>query len=265
MSIQIGLAQLQLNNETIIRITNAALNDLSRFNSDDAQIDLWGKKKAQLPDLAVPVLVHQVFCQIEWFDQIIWFNRAEERDELWVFTDLCTNVEARLQAVRSIDRADCLLAFGQKVSCTISIPRSGSFDESLLGLLSAFFTTPAGAIASVDRVIAAAYINKTHVRTILGCIESYRERERVQSEEYMRQARENETEIIHVARELGLHPQPAGTGPVQWYARCPGARWHQIMITTSDDQFGCGYCRVRGGVEELREFADKGVDHVRQS
>ena len=265
MSVQIGLAQLQLDNDTIIRITNAALNDQSRFNSDDAQIDLWGKKKAQLPDSAVPVLVHQVFCQIEWFDQIIWFNRTQERDELWVFTDFCTNLEARLLAQRSLDRTDCLLAFGQKVSCTISVPRSGSFDESLLGLLSVFFTTPAGAIASVDRVIAAAYINKAHVRTLLSCIDGYRERKRVQSEEYSRQARENETEIIHVARELGLNPEPAGIGPIQWNARCPGARGHQIMITTSDDQFGCGYCRVRGGVEELRKFADKGVDHVRQS
>jgi len=261
MSVQIGLPQLQLDNETIIRITNAALNDQSRFNAEDAEIDLWGKNKAQLPDSAIPVLVHQVFCQIEWFDQIIWFNRTDERDELWVFTDLCTNVQARLQAVRSLDREDALLAFGQKVSCTISVPKSGSKDESLLGLLSAFFSTPAGAVAGVERITATAYINKAHLRVILRCIDSHRERKRLESEEYSRQARDNETEIIHVARQLGLNPEPAGIGPVQWYARCPGARGHQIMITTSDDQFGCGYCRVNGGVDELRAFAAKEDGH----
>ena len=169
MSVQIGLAQLQLDNETIIRITNAALDDQSRFNADDARIDLWCKNKAQLPKKATPVLVHQVFCRVGWFDQIIWFNRTQERDELWVFTDLCTNVQARLLAVKSLDREDALLAFGQKVSCTISIPKSGSFDESLLGLLSAFFSTPAGKVAGIERITATGYINKAHMRVILSC------------------------------------------------------------------------------------------------
>ena len=260
MSVQIGLAQLQLDNETITRITNAALNDQTRFTANDAQIDLWGKATTKLPDRAIPVLVHQVFCQIEWFDQIIWFNRTKERDELWVFTDFCTNVRAHLEARKPIDRADALLAFGQKVAPTISVPRSGSFDESLLGLLSAFFSTPAGAVAGIERITATAYINKAHVRLILGCIDGYRERERLQSEEYSRQARDNETEIIHIARELGLHPEPAGNGPVQWYANCPG-KGHRLMITTTKDQFGCGYCRVKGGIDELRAFAKKEDDH----
>ena len=169
MSVQIGSLQLQLDNDTITRITNAALDDQSRFNAEDAQIDLWCKNKAQLPKKATPVLVHQVFCRVGWFDQIIWFNRTQERDELWVFTDLCTNVEARLVAVKSVDREDALLAFGQKVSCTISVPKSGSFDESLLGLLSAFFSTSAGKVAGVERITATGYINKAHLRVILNC------------------------------------------------------------------------------------------------
>jgi hypothetical protein len=260
MSIQIGLAQLQLDSETIIRVSNAALTDRSRCNVETAEFDLWGKKTAQLPVSAIPVLVHEVFCQVEWFDQIIWFNRTAERDELWVFTDFCTNVHARLMARKPINRADALLAFGQKVPCAISVPRSGSLDESLVGLLSIFFSTAAGAVAGIERIIATAYINKTHVRLILKCIDSYRERKRLESEEYSRQARDNETEIIHVARALGLNPEPAGIGPVQWHARCPNAG-HRLMITTTRDQFGCGYCRVKGGVQELRTLAAKEDGH----
>ena len=260
MSVQIGLSQLQLDNDTIIRITNAALDDQSRLNADEARIDLWGKKKTQLPDGAIPVLVHQVFCQIEWFDQIIWFNRTDERDELWVFTDFCTDVESRLVARRPLERADALLAFGQKVAPTISVPRAGSLDESLLSLLSAFFTTAAGAIDSAERITATGYINKAHLHVILGCIDNYRERKRLEKEEYTRQAYDKQTEIIHVARELGLSPEPAGIGPVQWYARCPGTS-HRLMITTGEDQFGCGYCRVNGGVAELKAFAAKRNGH----
>ena len=256
MSVQIGIAQLQLDNDTIIRITNAALDDQSRLNADEARIDLWGKKKTQLPDGAILVLVHQVFCEIEWFDQIIWFNRTAERDELWVFTDFFMNVEACLVARKPTDRADALLAFGQKVAPTISVPRAGSLDESLLSLLSAFFTTAAGAIDSAERITATGYINKAHLHVMLGCIDNYRERKRLEKEENTRQAYEKQTEIIHAARELGLNPEPAGIGPVQWYARCPGTN-HRLMITTGEDQFGCGYCRVNGGVAELRAFAAK--------
>jgi hypothetical protein len=260
MCLQIGSDQLQLDNDTIIRITNAALNDQSRLNADNARIDLWGKKKARLPDSAFPVLVHKVFCQIEWFDQVIWFTRTKERDELWVFTDFYMDLHARLVARKPPDRADALLPFGQKVTCAISVSRSGSPDESLLGLLSAFFTTPAGALIDLEHITALGYVSEAHLRLLLSCIESYRERKRIESEEYSRQARENETEIIHVARELGLNPEPAGIGPIQWYANCPGKQ-HRLMITTSDDQFGCGYCRVKGGVDELRAFIEKEGGH----
>jgi len=62
-----------------------------------------------------------------------------------------------------------------------------------------------------------------------------------------------ETEIIRVARELKLHPKPEGGGPFNWYARCPQTN-HSLMISSKSDQFGCGYCRRKGGAEELREF-----------
>ena len=170
------------------------------------------------------------------------------------------DIHVRLAARKPRDRADALLPFGQKVTCAISVPRSGALEESLLGLLSAFFCTPVGALVDLEHITAIGYVNKAHLRPMLSCIESYREQKRIESEEYARQARENETEIIHVARELGLRPEPAGIGPIQWYANCPGKQ-HRLMITTTDDQFGCGYCRVNGGVDELRAFVAKEAGH----
>ena len=253
MSVQIGIAQLQLGNDEITRIMDAALTDVPRAHGEDAAFDLWGKNGTGLPATAVPVLVHEVFCEIEWFEQIIWFNRTETSDELWTFTDLDLDIRRSLNDVRASTRPGCLARFGRHAACAISVPRERDFDESLLELLGCFFTTQAGAPGDIKHLIATAYINKAHFKLLLERVELHRERERLAHEEFSRQAHENETEIIHVARELGLRPRPAGTGPVQWYANCPGTG-HTLMITTSNDDFGCGYCRVNGGVDELRAF-----------
>jgi hypothetical protein len=66
-------------------------------------------------------------------------------------------------------------------------------------------------------------------------------------------ARAEESQLVVVARELGLSPEPSGEGPHHWHSRCPGTN-HGLMISSSSDQFGCGYCKVKGGAEELREF-----------
>ena len=262
MSIQIGMAQLQLDDNAIARIADEALSDQSRVLSDEAEIDLWGKTKLPLPETAVPVFVQEVFFQVEWFDQVIWFNRDEHRDELWVFTRLETDIPMGLREQPPLARESYLFNSGTEATCAISVPRSRSFDESLVELLSIFISTAAGSLYSVERVLATGHINKAHLRTLWKSLESFRERERIEYEEFSRQARDNETKIIRVARELGLQPEPAGTSPTQWYARCPVQRGHRLMITTSNDQFGCGYCYVNGGVDELRAFAAKEVDHV---
>jgi len=128
--------------------------------------------------------------------------------------------------------------------------------------LSCYFGAGAGAPRGVEYMTAAGYISLEqfellHQRVLIDA--ARREREH---EEWSRLARENETEIIHVARELGLRPEPAGFGPVQWYANCPKGRAHRVMITTGDDEFGCGYCRVKGGVDELRALVAEQRSHT---
>ena len=254
MSVQIGISQLQLDNNAITRISDAALENPARCRSDDAEVDLWGKNKAPLPATAAPVLVHEVFCQIEWFEQILWFNRTGQHDQLWAFTSMDDEVAMGLRGRAPRARASYLRHFADDCSCVVSVPQSGSIDESLVELLTSYLSSPAGAAGGIERLIGVGYINKAQYRALLKCIDRYRERKRLEHDTFCQQARENETEIINVARELGLQPEPAGTGPVQWYANCPGRRGHRLMITTSDDQFGCGYCSVRGGVGELRAW-----------
>lgn len=66
-------------------------------------------------------------------------------------------------------------------------------------------------------------------------------------------ARESKSEIVTVARELGLGPEPTGTGPYSWRARCPKTS-HPLYINTESNTFGCGWCKRKGGPGELQAF-----------
>jgi len=72
--------------------------------------------------------------------------------------------------------------------------------------------------------------------------------------------RANPSPIVLVAMTFELNPRPAGHNPTSWVANCPGGH-HWIMISTSSNQFGCGYCRRKGGPGELLTFCE---DHVRK-
>ena len=55
------------------------------------------------------------------------------------------------------------------------------------------------------------------------------------------------------AEALGLSPRPSGGNPWSWEARCPGTN-HSLMLQAKSGEWGCGWCRRKGGVEELKEF-----------
>jgi hypothetical protein len=62
--------------------------------------------------------------------------------------------------------------------------------------------------------------------------------------------------IVQTATELRLGPEPTGGKVGNWLARCPGTN-HTIMISSRREEFGCGYCKVKGGPEELRHVAGR--------
>jgi len=66
----------------------------------------------------------------------------------------------------------------------------------------------------------------------------------------------DEAPIITLARQLGLNPRPAGHSDRAWIANCLRGS-HSIMISPSDNEFGCGYCRRHGGLAELQAFYDE--------
>ena len=61
-------------------------------------------------------------------------------------------------------------------------------------------------------------------------------------------------EIMRVAEELKLRPQPTESSLKRWEARCPESR-HKLWIDASQGQYGCGSCRRMGDAEDLVCYA----------
>lgn len=67
-------------------------------------------------------------------------------------------------------------------------------------------------------------------------------------------AKAKETPIIHYLRAQKLNPRPTGNNPNSWVANCPCGGQHFIMVVTTDDEWGCGYCRRKGKMPELEKW-----------
>jgi glutaredoxin len=68
----------------------------------------------------------------------------------------------------------------------------------------------------------------------------------------IKQAKENQTPLIDYLREQCLNPRPSGNNPNSWIANCPCGGNHFIMIVTETDTWGCGYCKRKGELGELK-------------
>jgi hypothetical protein len=138
--------------------------------------------------------------------------------------------------------------------CVMSIPRHGSKREAAARLLEAHVRSR----VHYERPVSPyqpGLLTRGELESIVKAIADQLQHNSEMAEE---EQRRHEASIIKMARELGLDPCPAGHNDSAWMANCPrGSHW--IMISPSHNEFGCGYCRRKGGPEELRAF----YDHVR--
>lgn len=62
------------------------------------------------------------------------------------------------------------------------------------------------------------------------------------------------SELVIFCRDNALNPQPEGSNTSNWYANCPFGSGHFIMVCALTNTWGCGYCRKKGGLQELKEW-----------
>ena len=166
MSVQIKSPRLQLCNASIARIADQSLEYRARVSNDDAKINIWCKDMQKRQPMAVFLLAHEIYFVIEHFDQAIWFNRTEDRDELWAITEEFTELRPALAELRQEEKAGYIDNFGRDCACVLSVPRARSFDESLIDLLSCYFGTSAGTPLGVEHMTAAGYISLSQFETL---------------------------------------------------------------------------------------------------
>lgn len=63
--------------------------------------------------------------------------------------------------------------------------------------------------------------------------------------------------FIEFLRDSNLHPAPYDEEKGQWTAKCVSGYSHRMMIDAYSDEFGCGWCRRKGGQQELQEWIDE--------
>jgi hypothetical protein len=65
------------------------------------------------------------------------------------------------------------------------------------------------------------------------------------------------TQLISFLEQQQLNPKPTGFNENSWTASCPSGGNHFIQIVTTNDQWGCGYCKRKGGKEELEKWVQE--------
>lgn len=173
-----------------------------------------------VPPDSVFVCEYDLDVIVDSFEESAYLHRADGTDELWVTCAFRTEVGA------SAPMAD-----EPQVAARRLLERyiRGSWGcQGPKGML-----TP-GLVSAEELNVLLATILAEHDRHVVA-------------------AKSIESRLVEVARELGLGPEPTGTGGTHWQARCPGTG-HPLYIEAVAESFGCGWCKRKGGEAELREF-----------
>jgi hypothetical protein len=132
--------------------------------------------------------------------------------------------------------------------CVRNLPRDGSKREAAVRLLDAHVRSQVHyewPIPPYRSLLLTSGELETIIKTIAD--------ELKRNSEAAQEAQQHEAPIIKMAKKLGLKPRPAGHNGIDWMANCPRTN-HWLMISPASDEFGCGYCRKKGGPAELRSF-----------
>ncbi|EAQ42513.2 hypothetical protein [Polaribacter sp. MED152] len=67
-------------------------------------------------------------------------------------------------------------------------------------------------------------------------------------------AKKTITPLIQYLEKFHLYPNPLGNNERSWIAKCPSGGNHFLMVVTTTDEWGCGYYKRKGKLEELKKW-----------
>jgi TPR repeat protein len=215
---------------------------LKKMENEIVFADPWRKKAEKtehIPDDARFAGAYEIFMPVDWFAVATFLRRTETTDELWVGD----TVSDRAFSAEDLKRAE-LWGIGR----LFAIKRKGDELTACLKLIELLLRAGCGLFP--DAFLVAGIVKESSFTSIVRKIEKERDENKQRAQEG--------TEIIKVARKLGLSPKPRGPDHYYWLARCPGKNGktgnHSLLICAAKNSFDCGHCKRKGGVEELRAF-----------
>jgi hypothetical protein len=208
----------------------------------------------QVPVNAVFVGAWDNDVGVDSYSEALFLSRDDQQDLLWSLATCSENSTRQSLAARAAgdpEWAKSKIACG----CVAGVPRAGTRNEAATRLLDALVRAKVHYEFPRPPYLQGL-LTTGELTEIVGAVTEELKRNALAAEE--EQHGDSTAPIIKLARQLGLNPRPAGHNRSDWTADCP-RRSHTIMISPSSNEFGCGYCRRKGGPAELKAFAD----HIR--
>ena len=219
-------------------------------------VDPWAKKPSHQGRVPVDALFVGAWDNdigIDSYNEALFLVRDDRHDLLWSLAthseeSTRQNLAARKDGDPEWDKSKIICG------CVAGARRERTENEAATRLLDALVR------ARVHHEFPRppylpGLLTRSELTNIVGAVAEELTRNSLAAEA---EQRRHEAPIIRLANQLGLNPRPAGHSVSAWIADCP-RRSHTIMLSSSLNEFGCGYCRRKGGLAELEAFAD----HVR--
>lgn len=212
-------------------------------------IDPWLSKSGEtdVPEGARFLWVHQIDTLIDPYLEAAFLLRITDADQLWIVRDPSERfVQSRCSTDEFSNESDGMF---MRSGLAISLPREPELSNDEVGskLLGRLFRVRWDHDWPEKLVLPGAFGNLDYQRIVQG-IEK-------EAKDNCEDARKHEGEIIREARKQRLDPHPSVRGKRFWKAACP-TRNHHLDISSERELFYCGYCREKGGAEELRQLCE---------
>ena len=215
--------------------------------------DFYLKQKVWKRTAAAAKLLLSHQTQVSMFDSFeyhVFLESHGARHHVWQIVDFGLP-QRRRKPISAIDDAmeilsgesqDPTLAAGRLFTIS-GAPRS---DELLSEIINALLRAR-WPYEIAGECLRKGLITRERWQAALGAFDGEHKRH---DEGSRRRVAERPSAVINTAKLLGLCPEPTGEHPDKWRASCPGTN-HPIFISAEKDMWFCGWCKRKGGAEDL--------------
>jgi hypothetical protein len=226
-------------------------------HSDEQQsafVDPWSHQPenwGDIPDHALFAGAWHLNVGIDTIHEALFIARGDHGDRLWSLTtstDKCTR-----ESLAARERGDRAWIKGKiSCGCVAGAAHQGTPRDAASILMGRLVRSRLHFSGSEPPYMPGLLTSQE----MAGIVDAFEQELRWNTMAAEADQHSNEAAITKAAIDLKLNPRPAGQNTTAWIADC-ARRSHFIEISTSRNEFYCGYCKRGGGPAELRAFCEE--------